>query len=62
MRVVLADAGPLIGLARIQRLQLLRDLFTTLWITEVIAAEARRQGVFLIGTAAFWCWPRSVAW
>ena len=39
MRVVLADAGPLIGLARIQRLQLLRDLFTSVWITEVIAAE-----------------------
>lgn len=39
MRVVLADAGPLIGLARIQRLELLRDLFTTIWITEVIAAE-----------------------
>ena len=49
---VLADAGPLIGLARIQRLQLLRDLFTSVWITEVIAAEARRQGLFLIGTAA----------
>jgi predicted nucleic acid-binding protein len=30
MRVVLADAGPLIGLARIQRLELLRDLFTTI--------------------------------
>ena len=44
MRVVLADAGPLIGLARIQRLQLLRDLFTTLWITKVIAAEAFDQG------------------
>ena len=29
----------MIGLARIQRLQLLRDLFTTLSITEVIAAE-----------------------
>lgn len=44
MRVVLADAGPLIGLARIQRLQLLRDLFTTLWIIKVIAAEACDQG------------------
>jgi len=39
MRLVLADAGPLIGLARIKRLKLLRDLFATIWITEVIAAE-----------------------
>jgi predicted nucleic acid-binding protein len=39
MRVVLADAGPLIGLARIERLQLLRALFATVWITDVIAAE-----------------------
>jgi predicted nucleic acid-binding protein len=39
MGVVVADAGPLIGLARIQQLQLLRHLFTTIWITEVIAAE-----------------------
>jgi predicted nucleic acid-binding protein len=39
MRILLADAGPLIGLARIQRLHLLHDLFTTVWITEVIAAE-----------------------
>ena len=39
MQVVLADAGPLIGLARIQQLQLLRDLFQQVWITPVIAAE-----------------------
>lgn len=39
MQVVLADAGPLIGLARIQQLQLLSDLFDTVWITPVIAAE-----------------------
>lgn len=39
MPVVLADAGPLIGLARIQQLQLLRDLFHQVWITPVIAAE-----------------------
>lgn len=39
MQVVLADAGPLIGLARIQQLQLLPDLFQQVWITDVIAAE-----------------------
>ena len=39
MRVVIADAGPLIGLARIQHVHLLHHLFTTIWITEVIAAE-----------------------
>lgn len=39
MQVVLADAGPLIGLARIQQLQLLRDLFQEIWITDVIAGE-----------------------
>ena len=39
MQVVVADAGPLIGLARIQQLQLLRDLFQQVWITPVIAAE-----------------------
>lgn len=35
----MADAGPLIGLARIQQLQLLRDLFQQVWITPVITAE-----------------------
>ena len=39
MRIVIADAGPLIGLARIQQLHLLHQLFTTIWITEIIAAE-----------------------
>ena len=39
MQVLLADAGPLIGLARIQQLQLLRDLFQRVWITPVLAAE-----------------------
>lgn len=39
MQVVLADAGPLIGLARIQQLTLLRDLFGVIWITPVVAGE-----------------------
>ena len=39
MRILLADAGPLIALSRIESLHLLHDLFTTVWITEVIAAE-----------------------
>jgi predicted nucleic acid-binding protein len=39
MRILLADAGPLIALSRIEKLHLLHDLFTTVWITEVIAAE-----------------------
>lgn len=39
MQVVIADAGPLIGLARIQQLNLLRDLFGEVWITPVVAGE-----------------------
>lgn len=39
MKVVIADAGPLIGLARIDQLALLPGLFDQVWITEVIAAE-----------------------
>jgi len=39
MKVVIADAGPLIGLARIDQLALLPSLFDQVWITDVIAAE-----------------------
>lgn len=39
MKVVIADAGPLIGLARIDQLGLLPGLFDKVWITDVIAAE-----------------------
>jgi predicted nucleic acid-binding protein len=39
MRVVFADAGPLIGLARIGCLDLLRALFGGVTITAVVAAE-----------------------
>ena len=39
MQVVIADAGPLIGLARINHLDLLCSLFRSVWITNVIADE-----------------------
>lgn len=39
MQVVIADAGPLIALARLQQLELLARLFRTVWITDVVAAE-----------------------
>jgi antitoxin (DNA-binding transcriptional repressor) of toxin-antitoxin stability system len=48
MRVVIADTGPLIGLARIQQSHLLHNIFTTIWITKVIAAEI---GLFATDTA-----------
>ena len=38
-RVVIADAGPLIGLARFGRLDLLRALFGGVTLTTVVAAE-----------------------
>jgi predicted nucleic acid-binding protein len=37
--LVIADAGPLIGLARIQRLQLLKELFVAVTITTAVAQE-----------------------
>lgn len=43
MRVVIADAGPLIGLARIEQLNLLRDLFQQVWITDIVASEVGLQ-------------------
>jgi predicted nucleic acid-binding protein len=38
-RVLIADAGPLIGLARIGRLDLLRALFSGVTLTAVVAVE-----------------------
>jgi predicted nucleic acid-binding protein len=40
--VVIADAGLLIGLAKIQQLDLLKDLFSNLLITQAVADECLR--------------------
>ena len=45
-RVVIADAGPLIGLARIGRLDLLPRLFGTLSVTRWVADEVLNGGEF----------------
>lgn len=39
MKIVIADAGPIIALSRIDRLQLLQQLFQTVVITETIRDE-----------------------
>ena len=39
MRLIIADAGPLIGLARINKLNLLQTLFHKVSITAVVAEE-----------------------
>ena len=45
-RVVIADAGPLIGLARIRRLDLLPRLFGTVSVTRWVADEVLNGGEF----------------
>lgn len=45
MRVVIADAGPVIALSRMGRLNLLAQLFKTVWITAVVQAELLAQPV-----------------
>ncbi len=39
VKVVIADAGPLIALAKINRLDILQSLFTTIWITTSVKNE-----------------------
>ncbi len=43
-RVVIADAGPLIALARIEKLDLLRELFGFIWITRAVCREIFPDG------------------
>lgn len=50
-RVVVADAGPLIGLARINQLALLARLFGTVVVTPWVAQEVLGGGVFPDKTA-----------
>lgn len=45
-RIVIADAGPLIALARIGRLDLLPQLFGTVMLTDLVAAEITGGGIF----------------
>lgn len=45
-RVVIADAGPLIALARIGQIDLLRQLFGTVSVTQAVADEVLRGGEF----------------
>lgn len=44
--VVIADAGPLIALARIGRIHLLRDLFANVMVTETVQQEVLAGGKF----------------
>lgn len=46
VRVVIADAGPLVALSRVGQLSLLRGLFGAVEVTEQIRAEVLDGGVF----------------
>lgn len=45
-QIVITDASPLIALARIGRIHLLRDLFSEVWITETVRQEVLLGGEF----------------
>ena len=44
--VVLADAGPLIALARLEQLTLLKRLYGQIWVTQTVWQEATAGGAF----------------
>lgn len=52
-RVVIADAGPLIGLGRIEALTLLRGLFDSVSVTTTVRDEVLAGGSNLPGAAQF---------
>ena len=41
--LLIADSGPLIALARLQRLSLPSELFGKVWVTETVWNEVTRQ-------------------
>lgn len=45
-QVVIADAGPLIAFARIERLYLLQDLFSEVMLTDLVSQEVLSDGRF----------------
>jgi predicted nucleic acid-binding protein len=49
-RIVIADAGPLIALARIGHLELLSKLFGSVSVTSIVAAEVLQGGDFPDGS------------
>jgi len=64
-RLVVADAGPLIGLARIDRLDLLRRLFRQVIIPEAVAAElcmdSALSGAKVLSAASRQGWLKTVS-
>lgn len=63
--IVVADASPLIALARIRRLELLRTMFGTLLLPEAVRREIVEAGLDKAGAAAVlqadWIEQRTVA-
>ena len=63
--IVVADASPLIALARIGRLELLREVFGTLFLPDAVWREVVESGVGRAGADAVlhagWIERRSVA-
>jgi uncharacterized protein len=64
-RLVIVDAGPLIVLSRIGRLDLLAEVFGDLWITDVVHYELLSQGSFpgqaeIIAALERWLHPAPV--